>query len=113
MSTVCRRNIFEFCQNRLKTRSVNRLNVLFGLNWVLSQQPLWTRRPRLKAAAAVRADVEENLLYTLAAKRAFKRADHRLVALIWQLTAAVFANRSDLEHISYFVFLAGVSRPPW
>lgn len=107
-----RRNISKFGQYRPECRIIYRLNVRFAFNGIFLHQTLRSRRPWLKSAAAVRAYIKENILYTLTTKRAFKRAYHRLVAVVWQLTAAVFANRSDLEHNSYFIFFAGVSRPP-
>jgi hypothetical protein len=58
----------------------------------------WTDRPDLKAAAAIRAHVVENLLDAASAKRAFVRTDLRVGCFGRQIFVAQFAVRAKLEH---------------
>lgn len=59
-------------------------------------RPDW---PLAKATAAVRAYVAQDCVYALATKRAFERADHRIHRIRCERHIAVFANRSEFEHI--------------
>src|SRR5215471_12701238 len=54
-------------------------------------------RSRRKAAAAIRADVEQFRLDALRAERAFIGADPRIPCIRWQVTVAIFAVRSELQ----------------
>lgn len=99
---LSRRDIFEFGENRLELRTIYRLNVRFGLNRVFSQESTRPRRAPLKTASAVRAHIEENILYTLTAEGTFKRADHRFTAVVWQFATAMLTNWFDFKHIVRF-----------
>src|SRR5579862_1665753 len=54
-------------------------------------------RPRLKTAAAVRADVEQYVVDAVGAEDAFKGADARNSRCRWQIAVAAFAVRSQLK----------------
>ena len=64
-----------------------------------------TDRPWRETAAAVRADIEQNIFHTITAIGAFKSADHGLVTIIWQRIAAILTNWSDFEHALDFTLI--------
>src|SRR6185436_8381914 len=55
-------------------------------------------RPRLEAAAAVRADAEQDVLDARGAERALEAADARVGRVRRQGAIAVFARGTKLEH---------------
>ena len=83
---------------------VNRPVLHRGTCWVLAQivvtLPVMRRpnRPRRKTTTAVRADVAQNHLHTVNAKRAFETANPRVQRVRRQEFVAVFAGGAELEH---------------
>src|SRR6266478_5125474 len=59
---------------------------------------LWPDRARHKAAAAIRADVEQHALDAIGAERALIAADPRIGRVRWQILVAIFAIRPEFEH---------------
>ena len=55
-------------------------------------------RPRLEAAAAIRADIEQDVLHAGGAERALEAADAGVNRVGRQGAIAVFARRTKLEH---------------
>ena len=65
--------------------------------------PIFRRpnRPRRKPATAIRADIAQNRLHAVDAKRAFKTANSRIERVRQQGSVAVFAGGAELEHGDY------------
>src|SRR6266478_9230697 len=59
---------------------------------------LWPDRARHKAAAAIRADVEQHALDAIGAERALVAADPRIGRVRRQILVAIFAIRPEFEH---------------
>ena len=59
---------------------------------------LWPNWPRTKPAAAIRTDIFQNGFDTRPAKRAFKRADHRLRRIWRQRPIAILTSGSQFQH---------------
>ena len=89
MTTACsflarmRRDVFDFVAKLRMNAGVHRPVFDLGARGVLAKKiiplPVFRRpdRPCSKAAAAVRANILQNLVYTRRAKRAFVRANAR------------------------------------
>lgn len=65
---------------------------------VIAQIMLRSDRPGTKTPTTVRADIFKNMLYTIPAKGALIRTDHRLRGIGRQRLVAVFTGWSEFEH---------------
>ena len=62
-----------------------------------------TDRPGTKTAAAIWADILQDVFNASTAERAFKRANHRVRGIRRKRRVAVLASRSQFEHSCAFV----------
>src|SRR6187455_1142038 len=69
--------------------------------FLVIDRPNW---PGTKTSTTIRADIVQNVLNAVAAKGAFKRANHRVSGVWWKWRVAVLASRSQFEHNSSLMF---------
>jgi len=61
-------------------------------------------RSRTKSAAAIRANIVQDLFDAGPAEGAFKRADHRVCGIWGKSGVAILASRSEFEHNTFQLF---------